>query len=360
MTDNAMVDLWADFCENLRAAGEHLLADGVPADPVTQAEGLRYLSRLARASLEWYVEFNDPAFPVLYRPAHETIKLGADNPDNIYEKAVLDGRYEYVIKGNRGSIDYLSFATSKGSYAENFRQTETGFLDSSGLEIGPNGDFAIVVSSTPQTGNWLPMEAASEALLVRQTFKDRGVEIPASLTIHRADAGAAPEPLTPETLRDNLDRAKAFYRNTLALFAKWSQDIREHPNTLPLWDQAFCQAVGGDPNIAYYHGHFALQPDEAMVITLPRIPPCQTWNIQVDNYWMESLDYRYHRISLNAHTAQVNADGSVTLVLAGSNPGVDNWLSTAGHPEGTLCFRWVGAEEWVDPSTAVVRLNTLG
>ena len=360
MTDNAMVDLWADFCDNLKAAGEHLLADGVPSDPVTQAEGLRYLSRMARASLEWYVEFNDPAFPVLYRPAHETIKLGADNPDNIYEKAVLDGRYDYVIKGNRGSIDYLSFATSKGSYAENFRQTETGFLDSSGLEIDPNGDFEIVVSSRPQAGNWLPMETASEALLVRQTFKDRRVEIPAALTLHRADAGAAPEPLTPETLRDNLDRAKAFYRNTLALFAKWSQDIRKHPNTLPLWDQAFCQSVGGDPNIAYYHGHFALQPDEAMVISLPRIPPCQTWNIQVDNYWMESLDYRYHRISLNAHTARVNAAGSVTLVLAGSNPGVDNWLSTAGHPEGTLCFRWVGAEEWVDPSTAVVKLNTLG
>ena len=48
-----------------------------------------------------------------------------------------------------------------------------------------------------------------------------------------------------------------------------------------------------------------------MVVTLPSVPDCQTWNLQVDNYWMESLDYRYHKISINRHTASVNADGSV-------------------------------------------------
>ena len=34
--------------------------------------GLRYLSRIARAAPEWYVEFNDPEFPELYKPSHET------------------------------------------------------------------------------------------------------------------------------------------------------------------------------------------------------------------------------------------------------------------------------------------------
>ena len=361
MTDSAMdaSALWEDFCDNLKAAGEYLIADGVPCDPVTQAEGLRYLSRMARASLEWYVEFNDPAFPVLYRPAHETIKLGADNPDNIYQKAVVDGRFDYVIQGSRGSIDYLSFATSKGSYAANFKQIETGFLDAGTLAVDSEGRFEIAVSARPKPGNWLPMEETSEALLVRQTFKDRTRETPADLVITRADTGAAPDPLTPARLQANLERAKAFYRNTLALFARWSREIRANPNTLPLWDQDFCQSVGGDPNIAYYHGHFALQPDEALLISLERIPQCQTWNIQVDNYWMESLDYRYHRISLNAHTAATNADGSVTLVLSHTNPGTDNWLSTAGHSEGTLCFRWVGAREWVNPTTTLVKLDSL-
>ena len=117
--------------------------------------------------------------------------------------------------------------------------------------------------------------------------------------------------------------------------------------------------MGGDPNILYYHGHFDLAADEAMVITLPRIPDCQTWNIQVDNFWMESLDYRYHPISLNQAQAAVNADGSVTLVLSACNPGCSNWLSTAGHSQGTLCFRWVGAETPVDPTVTVVPTASL-
>ena len=97
---------------------------------------------------------------MLYQPAHETIKLGADNPDNLYQKAVIDGRFDYGVRGERGSIDYISFATSKGSYAENFTQIETGFLDSNTIDINGDGTFKIVLSSREQPGNWLPMDEA--------------------------------------------------------------------------------------------------------------------------------------------------------------------------------------------------------
>jgi hypothetical protein len=30
-----------------------------------------------------------------------------------------------------------------------------------------------------------------------------------------------------------------------------------------------------------------------------KVPPCRTWNFQLNNYWMESLDYRYHTIHVN-------------------------------------------------------------
>jgi hypothetical protein len=309
---------------------------------------------MARAALEWYVEFNDPAFPVLYRPAHETIKLGADNPDNLYQKAVIDGRHDYRLRGTRGTVDYISMATSRGSYAENFTQVETGFLDGNTLAVEADGTFEIVISQAPHAGNWLSVSEDSESLLIRQTFRHRDQERPAEITIERLDRHATPEPLELMTAIAHFEKATAFYRNTTRMFADWSQKIAQQPNTLPLWDQAFCQMVGGDPNILYYHGHFKLHNEDAMVITLPSIPACQTWNIQVDNYWMESLDYRYHRVSLNQAQATVNANGSVTLVLSATDPGCANWLSTAGHSEGTLCFRWVGAEVSVDPKVTVM------
>ena len=351
---------WHQFCDVLKEAGDLLIESGVPQDEQTQADGLRYLSRMARAALEWYVEFNDPAFPELYRPAHETIKLGADNPDNLYQKAVIDGRYEYRLKGTRGTVDYISMATSRGSYAENFTQVETGFLDGNTLAVEADGTFEIVISQAQQTGNWLTVSEDSESLLIRQTFRHRDQETPAEITIERLDRHATPEPLELMTAIAHFEKATAFYRNTTRMFADWSQKISQHPNTLPLWDQAFCQMVGGDPNILYYHGDFKLPNGDAMVITLPSIPACQTWNIQVDNYWMESLDYRYHRVSLNQAQASVNDNGSVTLVLTATDPGCANWISTAGHSEGTLCFRWVGAKDGVDPQVTIMPVGDIG
>ncbi len=63
---------WEEFCDTLRAAGQTILAEGSPTDPLDRAEGFRYLSRLTRAALETFVEYANPLAPVLHRPVHET------------------------------------------------------------------------------------------------------------------------------------------------------------------------------------------------------------------------------------------------------------------------------------------------
>ena len=83
---------WAEFCRALERAGDVVLRPSAPDDAFERAEGFRYLSRLTRVALEAFVEFADPAFPVLRRPAHETAKMGADNPDNHYQSAAISGR----------------------------------------------------------------------------------------------------------------------------------------------------------------------------------------------------------------------------------------------------------------------------
>ena len=99
---------WSEFCDDLKTAGNVLFSSGTPRDPFQQAEGIRYLSRLTRAGLEAYVEYPDPAFPRLRRMVHETVKMGADNPDNYYMNAQVSGKYEYSIRGERNTIDYIS------------------------------------------------------------------------------------------------------------------------------------------------------------------------------------------------------------------------------------------------------------
>ena len=76
MTAKSPADVWKDFCHQLEQAGTDVL--NWEASPMEQAEGLRYLSRLLRISLEMNLENADPAFPYFYQASHETAKIGAD------------------------------------------------------------------------------------------------------------------------------------------------------------------------------------------------------------------------------------------------------------------------------------------
>ena len=52
---------WREFCDLLADAGEVILAEGNPADPLDRAEGFRMLTRLLRGALENKLEYGRPA-----------------------------------------------------------------------------------------------------------------------------------------------------------------------------------------------------------------------------------------------------------------------------------------------------------
>jgi hypothetical protein len=349
---------WAEFCDTLKAAGASLSFPGTPQNPFDQAEGYRYLTRLTRAGLEAFVEYADPARPVLHRVVHETVKMGSDNPDNYYQTARISGAHEYRIRGQRNTIAYLSFGSMIGHYGQSGGMPPTGYLEGSQLHVEADGSFEIILSATPQPGNWLPMSPESGTLVVRQTFLDRAHEQPADLTIECLAVDATPQPLTPAMLDEGLRATSSLVAGASLLFAKWARDFQSHSNRLPMFDPARSTAAGGDPNIVYYHSHWALRPDEALVIEVTP-PTCEHWNFQLNNYWMESLDYRHFRVHVNKHSAHQDPDGSVRIVVAHDDPGVPNWIRTLGHESGTMCFRWVRAEQHPQPRTRVITLAQL-
>ena len=352
---------WDDFCENLKTAGAALLYPGTPRDPFQQAEGLRYLSRLTRAGLEAYVEYSDPAFPILRRMVHETVKLGADNPDNHYLNAQINGLFEYRIKGKRNSIHYIGFFTQNGNYGKTGGLAPCGVLEGSDLKINPDGSFEIILSRNKKGDNWLKIEEETTLLMVRQTYLDRENEIPAELYIENLDGRKAPDPISPESMDEGLKNAALFVAGAPMLFARWAHGFKKHANTLPIFDPDVSNAAGGDSEIIYYHSYWKLNDNEALVIRV-KPPKCDTWNFQLNNYWMESLDYRFHRISINKHTAIYEEDGSVEVIVSHHDPGHPNWIETCSHYEGTMCWRWYRLEkdaEPIAPETKVVNIQEL-
>src|SRR3546814_14346336 len=124
-----------------------------------------------------HLEFADPDFPGFCLPSHETGKIGADNPDNLYAFAKVKGDNDYIIRGNRGTVSYLSIGTQKGGYETDGKMEPTGFIDVKALQTDVDGNFELRISrNKPAHGNWPAIDSASKSVTVRQTFQDPQAE----------------------------------------------------------------------------------------------------------------------------------------------------------------------------------------
>jgi hypothetical protein len=87
-------------------------------------------------------------------------------------------------------------------------------------------------------------------------------------------------------------------------------------------------------------GYFDLEEDEALVIRFTPPKGLAYWGFCLLNRWYENLDYRYFDIHTNNHRAKSGENGEVRLIISHKDPGVPNWITTAGHKQGTMLFRW--------------------
>lgn len=352
--DNA--EAWTDFCELLKKAGDVILRKDLARSTFDRGEGLRYLGRLLRAGLQSFGENQGPLFPV-FRAMPDMVKMGLDNPDNFYVGCSISSRYTYRIRGNRGTIHYMSFAAQNQNFAAREKITGgAGHLNDSEIEMDADGNFEIVASLGEQPGNWLRFAPDTSMILLRQTFLDRLGETPVSVDIECLDATGTPPPLDPATVGGHLMGAAMYAIGCSQWFGNWVNEFLEKApeNEFHAPDPEQHRFVGGDPNVLFYLGRWALGPDEALIIeAMP--PECDYWNFQLGNIWAESLDFRHHKVHVNSRTTTYNADGSFQLVVAHEDPGHPNWIDTASHDFGTMGLRWVRARGHPAPRTRVVK-----
>jgi hypothetical protein len=345
---------WEEFCDALRSAGRVVL-DAAPEDAFDRAEGLRYVGRLATHALRSFLEESDPAHP---RLSASTPKIGGDNPDYVYTNCVVSGRFEYRLRGERADAHRIGFGTYHGGLGTPAGLQASGYLTDADLAFEADGRFEIALSARPQPGNWLPMRPESNQLTIRQTLLDRQREVPARFEIERCGAVGPPAPLDPAEFAASLARARGFVAGVTRQFAGWSQTFAGRPNQVFPIPPELASGASGDPSTRYYNGYFELEEDQALVVDLEP-PRCEYWNLQVCNHWLESLDFMQHTTHYNQHTAKARADGSVRIVIARRDPGVPNWIDTAGHARGAIALRWVNAERDSQPRARVAALSEL-
>jgi hypothetical protein len=350
---------WREFCELLADAGEAVLDPSNPDSPLDRAEGFRMLTRLLRGALESRLEYGRATHPELVCVCHETIKIVAENPDTRYLGASIDGRYDYRIWGTRGEAQWISFNLFSGGGFGGGGPGTGSTLHERQMHLAPDGSFELIISQREHPGNWLRSEADTRSIAIRQTFLDRTHQQHADLHIERIEGGGPPDPLTPLDLYLGLLYAGHYVKGVAEIGAQWASRQAQWPNVFTDAAESEMTNKFKDPQIKWHQAYFELADDEALVIEVTP-PDCDYWMIALHNHWMETLDYVHHQATLNSRSAHREPDGSVRFVVAHRDPGLPNWLDTAGHERGTVGMRWVGADV-VDvlPSTRVLKLAEL-
>lgn len=73
----------------------------------------------------------------------------------------------------------------------------------------------------------------------------------------------------------------------------------------------------------------------------------------------EGFDFANFTSSTNGLQAKPSSDGLYRIVIARSDPGVPNWLDTAGHREGLIFYRYHLAKSKPTPTARLVKLSDL-
>ncbi|MCH2174060.1 hypothetical protein MK489_25035 [Myxococcota bacterium] len=347
-------NVWDAFCDQLKRAGR-LVLDSAPDDAFDRAEGLRYVGRIAGHALQSFIEDSDPANPSIAGLP----KLGGDNPDYVYASAPLSSEYEYRLWGNRGETSFLGFGTYQGDVGTAEGLKLSGYLEGADLESDDTGNFEIRISCNEQPGNWLPMQPGSRQLMVRQSVRDRRTQRLAEFEIERLGAVDAPPALDPEVYGQQIERAGQYVHGAISQFLEWTNHYAARPNQVLKLDEALASNAQGDPSTHYYLGYYELRPGEALQIDLTP-PECEYWNLQLCNHWLESLDFRHHDVNVNHHNAVADPQGCVRILAAPNDPGLPNWLDTAGHQRGCIVLRQIGTSTPNDPVCQVVSSSGLG
>lgn len=281
-----------------------------------------------------------------------------DNPDNIYRSIPIDGAASYVIEGrvvHPSPVQQTMVLHNEKSGADpnqkiKSQEVENGAVSLETIPVARDGTFTVTVDASPAGGRTNHLQSDPSVhdayILVRDTVPDWSSQNPVQLNVRRV---AGPPVKPPRSEAELSAKSAAMTGSVGRYFMTWAKErfYNGAPNT---FTHQFDRASGwGFIKCGWYR----LEPDEALVVTLERHSAAYL-GFQLSDAWGQgqTSEYLANLGSLSGDQARANADGSYTYVISASDPGVHNWLDTAGLRTGTYCARWQALPEGVTSAGA--------
>jgi hypothetical protein len=359
MADDSLA--WEKLMDGLRPLGDAMrqrLPARLRSDRQIMAESMRLLlAGLARASSDALV--GDRRHPMFVPELNIAQNIFQPNADTIYKSCLIEAGGSYLIKGDRGTVRMVILAQiGPDTLRTGKHHPLLSQIDFDTLTLDGKGNFELVISPDRPEGyadDWVQLSPQCEKFMVRIVGCDWGVEREPRFGIARLDVCEAKGRLSAATLNHGYAEMPGIAAVCALAFPTHVQALRDegYLNTLKIFDVSQMSGLAGQ---FYYEGAYELADDEALITEVKVPAKTRYWSIILTNDLYETTDWYNNQSSLNDAQGVVDADGVLRTVISAQDPGVHNWLDTAGHASGAIQGRWFEANEKPMPTIRKVKL----
>lgn len=339
---NAMLDHLRDLPSRVLAK----LPEDERSDPLIQQEAAQ-LALGAMTSAGIAALGGDIEHPMFLPLSGPLFGIGQPNADTVYKTAHVDPAGTYRLRGTPGTLR-MAIIAQHGAIpgdpvagAPGQPGRSRGQLDLASLARDGEGRFDLLISPTRpagHTGDWWKLEPGTAKLMVRQVSADWAGEIDPALSIERLDVPARRGRPSEGALRDKLRRYAAMADFIAPMLAGDPARVKGQGEVNRMVEHTVDRGMLAGQ--FYYTAYYDLADDEALILETQMPETCRYWSIILTNHLYVTTDWYNNQSSLNDAQARADADGMLRVVISRHDPGVANWIDTAGYPRGLIQGRW--------------------
>ena len=287
--------------------------------------------------------------------------IGAYNPDAEYDQAFIDGRYDYKLSGDLGTVPYVSI-TVNGRADSKFSRA-VAYLDDTAIRQHASTDGSYVLWLTKEepkeAGAWIRLPDNANNVVIRQYVANREDDELASFAIEAVgDSLPNVDRISDQEIALRIRKASDY----LAVSSTWHRtllpEMRKRPNHFISSSGTSIGASAANSENYYQMAYYELGDGEALLIDFDP-PDSVFWNLTSATIWHESHRYLTDPVSLTSSEVVTRDDGTVRFVLSRNDPGQPNWIKTFAHDRGFLILRMVGVKQHPLPSVRKVPVAEL-
>jgi hypothetical protein len=359
MSETAIVPGWAEFTEALRVLPEAMLAklpEARRADPQIRAE-IGRLALEALASMAIDAIGGDADFPTFLPTIGMLLNVGQPNADTLYRTARIAPGGSYRLRGKRGSLNQCKI----GQVVPRNAETGSGraYLDVNALSVDANGCFDVLISAerpAGYNGDWWELGPHANRLMLRLVAYDWAKEESPTFSLERLDKPMAAGRRPAADLEQRLRILGPSITGMATMFVDHVEQLRGegYVNSFKEFDVS---QIGGLTGQFYYESVFELGEDDALIIESPVPEICPYRSLILTNEIYETINWYDNHSCLNGAQSQPDSDGMLRFVISRKDPGVKNWLDTAGYPTGIIQGRWTDCDSQPIPSVKAVKIG---